>query len=284
VTRKAKTIGWLALSGVLVAVILLGGSLSGLEPQLGAPIPGTGEQVEPPRLLWDPPARAMSIPVIRGFLALVFLILLLYLSFRLLMLVDRKLVLRAAAAAALMLILLAILPRTPQDYSGGASVEDSGEVNQPAFSYRITPLGQPPQFLQWVVIGCTGLGLTFLAYRALRSEPSPTAAKDVLLKEAEQAVQSLKAGEKLENVIMRCYHEMSRSLQASQGIVRDRAMTVGEFEDLLRSQGFPAAPVHQLTDLFEKARYGDLSMGRDDEAQAIESLNAVIEFCASVSR
>jgi hypothetical protein len=281
VTRNAKAISLLLLSGVLVAVILLGGSLSSLEPQLGAPIPGGGEQAEPPRLLWDPPARAMSIPVIRGFLALVFLLLVLYLSFRLLMLVNRKLILRAAAAAALVLILLAVLPRTPGDYLGGAPVENPGGVSRPSIDYRLTPLGQPPQFLQWVVIGCASLGLIFIVYRALRTESEPAVAKEAMLKEAEQAVQSLEAGQKLESVILRCYHEMSRSLQASQGVVRDRAMTVVEFEDVLRSQGFPASPVHQLTNLFERARYGDLPMGGDDEARAITSLNAVIEFCAS---
>jgi hypothetical protein len=202
-----------------------------------------------------------------------------YVSFRFLMLVNRKLILRTAAAAALVLLLLAILPRTPQDHTGSGARDDPRNVSQPSFSYEFTPLGQPPKFLQWIVAGGAGLGLAILAYRVLRIQPRPAAAEAGIRKEAELAVQALKAGQELENVILRCYQEMSRSLQESRGIERDRAMTVGEFESLLKAQGFPSGPVQQLSDLFEKARYGNLPMHEKDEDQAIKSLDAIINFC-----
>jgi hypothetical protein len=284
VKQNAKSIRLLALSTVLIAVILLGGSLSSLDLQLGAPIPEAGEQLSSSPLIWDPPEKTMSIPVIRGLLALVFLILFMYMAFRILVLVNKKLILRAAAAAALVLILLAILPRTPQDYSGGGALDDPGAVSPPSFNYEFTPLGQPPPFLQWLVAAGAGLGLAMLAYQVLRIEPRPAVAEEGIRKEAEMAVQALKAGQKLENVILRCYQEMSRALQESQGIKRDRAMTVGEFEASLKARGFPADPVQRLSGLFEIARYGNLPMREADEDQAIKSLHAIIDFCLDGSR
>lgn len=282
--ENAKMIGLLMLSAVLIAVILLGGSLSSLELQSGAPIPEAGEAFSPSPLIWDPPEDTMSVPVIRGFLALVFLILFIYVSFRFLMLVNKKLILRAAAAAALVLILLAILPRTPQNYPGGGARDEPGVVSQPSFNYAFAPLGQPPQFLQWLVAAGAGLGLALLAYRVLRFEPRPPVFEDNIRKEAELAVQALRAGQKLENVILRCYQEMSVSLQESRGIERDRAMTVGEFKASLKARGFPTDPVQRLSGLFEMARYGDLPIRTADEDQAIKSLDAIIDFCRTGSR
>jgi hypothetical protein len=284
VEQNAQTIGLVALSAVLIAVILLGGSLSSLDLQSGAPIPDSGEQIDSSRLIWDPPEAAATVPVIRGFLALVFLILFIYVSFRFLMLVNRKLILRTAAAAALLLILLAILPRTPQEYSGSGTPYDPGAVSLPSFDYEFAPLGQPPPVLQWLVAVGAGLGLVILAYRVLRIEPPPAVAEEGIRKEAELAVRALRAGQKLENVILRCYQEMSRSLQESQGIERDRTMTVGEFEALLKAKGFPADPVQRLSGLFEIARYGDQPMRAADEDQAIKSLDAIIDFCRPGSR
>jgi hypothetical protein len=279
VKQNAKTFSLLALCAVLIAVILLGGSLSNLELQLGAPIPEAGEQVDSSRLIWDPPAQSISIPVIRGFLALVFLILFIYVCFRILTLVNRKIILQAAVAAALVLILLAILPKTPQDYSGSVNLDEPGVVSQPSSSYEFASLGEPPPFLQWLVAGGAGLGLVILAYRMLRLETHAAGAEVEIRKEAELAVQALQAGQRLENVILRCYEQMSQSLRESQGIERDHAMTVGEFGASLKARGFPADPVQRLSALFEIARYGNLSLHKKDEALAIESLSAIIEFC-----
>jgi len=280
VTRSTKNISLLALSGVLVAVVLLGGSLSGLELNTGAPVPGAGGQVNLPQSPGSTsPVPAASIPVLQGFLALIFLFLFLNFSFRLLLLANRKLILRAAVFSALALLLLVILPRTPVGQSGMIPVDDSAAVSSTSPSYRVTALGQPPQFLQWIVAGCAGLGLAILAYRALRSDPAPQGAENAVLEEAVLAVQALKAGEAPKNVILRCYLEMSQSLQENRGIKRDQVMTTGEFEHLLGVRGFPPAPVHQLTDLFEKARYGELPMSDVDEVRAIESLNEIIDFC-----
>ena len=59
------------------------------------------------------------------------------------------------------------------------------------------------------------------------------------------------------------------------------AMTVREFEVALGKRGFPRQPVHQLTSLFEFARYSREPMGLEQEADAVASLEALVEFCHS---
>jgi hypothetical protein len=105
--------------------------------------------------------------------------------------------------------------------------------------------------------------------------------EDELLQEAEEAVNALKAGADLRNVILRCYFQMTHLLQEEQGIERDHTMTVQEFERWLENLGFPSIPLIQLTSLFEKVRYGKQEMSDHDERIAIDSLNEIIQFYRS---
>jgi hypothetical protein len=82
-------------------------------------------------------------------------------------------------------------------------------------------------------------------------------------------------------VILRCYFQMTHSLQEEQGIERDYTMTVQEFERWLGNLGFPTIPLRQLTSLFEKVRYGKQQTNYTDEQIAIDSLNEIIQFCRS---
>jgi hypothetical protein len=75
--------------------------------------------------------------------------------------------------------------------------------------------------------------------------------------------------------------QMVRALQEEQRVERRYNMTVREFETWLEHEGFPIIPVHQLTRLFEKARYGTQRTMKEDEKAAVESLNEIIQFCRS---
>ena len=97
-----------------------------------------------------------------------------------------------------------------------------------------------------------------------------------------EAVAALKSGRDVANVIINCYQQMSRSLQRERGIMRDQAMTVGEFEDVLAARGFPESPVHHLTRLFEKTRYGICAINEQDETHAIESLDMIVQHCRAM--
>jgi hypothetical protein len=96
--------------------------------------------------------------------------------------------------------------------------------------------------------------------------------------EAEKAWQELIAGVGLKGVIIKCYRQMSLALEKEQGIERKEFMTTGEFEDLLEAAGFPSAPLHRLTRLFEAVRYGNWQPNPLDEQNAIDCLGAIMLF------
>ena len=150
---------------------------------------------------------------------------------------------------------------------------------------ELDPVGPPlepvPHSLIWLVWVLLGLGTILLVSVLLWWRNAPKIAKDPLVLEAEQAVQSILAGQDLRNVIIRCYRQMSQILQQEQGLTRTDAMTAREFEALLATRGVPDMPVHQLTRLFETARYGAYPAGPDEEQQAIACLNAIIQFSRS---
>ena len=82
-----------------------------------------------------------------------------------------------------------------------------------------------------------------------------------------------------QDVIIRCYAEMSQMLMVENNILRDQAMTTQEFEQELLARGFPPQPVRQLTQLFEQVRYGHQKTGESEKRAAKESLNEIIDFC-----
>jgi Domain of unknown function (DUF4129) len=55
-------------------------------------------------------------------------------------------------------------------------------------------------------------------------------------------------------------------------------MTVREFEQLLETKGLPRDPVHQLTQLFEAARYSLRQFTPADEQTAFDCLSAIVQF------
>ncbi len=139
------------------------------------------------------------------------------------------------------------------------------------------PLGSVPTGLIWLV----GLGLAAILigvglWTILR--PANRAGKDQLALQAEWALQELKKGLDLKNVIVRCYWQMGQVLQAEQGIEMETAMTVREFERLLEARGVPHLPIHQLTQLFETARYGYRATSAEDERQAVEALTSIVQY------
>jgi len=71
---------------------------------------------------------------------------------------------------------------------------------------------------------------------------------------------------------------MSAALQKEQGIELENSMTAREFERLLEAKGLPRDPVHQLTQLFEAARYSLRLFTSADEQTAFECLNAIVQF------
>jgi hypothetical protein len=281
-TNHSKYLSLLFLVGTLVAIVLLTASLSNLELQPGTPFPGgidSGNDVQAVSPL--PPTQIYFIPLLRGIFALIFIVFLIDVAARLIALVNIKRILQLVLALVILLIIIYMLPRitpVPLAYFPNGS---STITTPPTFDYPVTPLGQPPRILIQLVIMGIASGIGLLAFIVVKRWPSSKRIEDELLQEAEQALNALKAGADLRNVILRCYFQMTRSLQEEQGIERDYTMTVQEFERWLGNLGFPSIPLRQLTSLFEKVRYGKQQTNHTDEQIAIDSLNEIIQFCRS---
>jgi hypothetical protein len=140
---------------------------------------------------------------------------------------------------------------------------------------------EPPRWL--VLAASLGVALLLAAllvwggrfvWHRLYRPPDPV---ERLARQAKSALDSLRIGVDLENVVVRCYVEMARILNERRGIERQRHMTAREFETRLEEAGFPGEPVRQLTRLFEQVRYGAKALGAPEERQAIACLTAIVK-------
>ncbi len=148
----------------------------------------------------------------------------------------------------------------------------------PQVNFESPSLGPVNPNLIWLVwiglaVGMISIGVWILFWSAGRSRPD-----DPLKREAELAIHALRTGSDIRNVIVRCYLQMSQALQKEQGIKREETMTARDFERLLEARGIPHDPIHQLTGLFEGARYGHRPPGPEDERTAFECLSAIVQY------
>jgi hypothetical protein len=269
------------LIGISISLVLLSGSLSNTGLHEGAPFPGgSGSNNSiPSRPDLMPGDRYVS-PTLQELVNFILLIIVAYVSARLIPVLNIKRIAQLLLATIILLLIVNLISYLP----GSRPVNPSAplpEVTQPPPEYAVAPLGEPSQgLLQLVWIGFL-LGVGFLAARLLRRLPSPPTVKDQLSQEAESAVNAIKFGRDLRDVIMRCYLQMTRMLEEERSIERTTCMTVREFEERLESLGFPPLPVHQLSRLFEKVRYGQEAMLEQDEKTAVESLDAILQYCRS---
>jgi hypothetical protein len=266
------------LLAAAIAVVLIAAGLPRLVFKPGIPLPGLEGGLG---ALPDEPNPFIAISINTFFMAVLGLILALivvYGAYKMILGAPWKEILRASLfIVVLTLGLMAVIMALSR-------VHVTTELPQvehlpPPLRVSGPPLGPMPPFLIWLVwIFLAGvvvlLGVWLYAWRSRSSQPG-----DRLGWEAEQALLALNGGQDLGNVILRCYRQMSLVLQSEQGIEREEAMTAREFERLLEARGVPNPPVHQLTRLFEAARYGNWQPTADDEQNAAECLRAIVTYC-----
>lgn len=280
--QNTKRITLLFLVGTLVSLIMLSGSLSNLQLHAGAPFPGAGDVGSETRFFTTAsPGSANSLTLLKGVFALIFLFLMIYVAARFIALVNIKRLIRLLAVMAAMLVLIILISRIPLTPSAPRPGEISINPISPPIEYPVSPLGQPPgELILLVLIAFIVVG-GLLVFKVLGIWLKQTWMTKQILHEAESALNEIKSGENLRNVIFHCYLQMTRALQEERKIERGYSMTVREFEDWLEEKGFPIVPLHQLTRLFEKARYGAQLTMKEDEKTAVESLDEIIRFCRS---
>jgi len=202
-----------------------------------------------------------------------------------------------SATAVLLLLLLALIslmwlasidremPGPEPEPFATPTGEDESEPEPPPISFELDLEPPPPQpawvsWLSGLILAVTALGLTVAAVRCIwRRTTLDEEALAELAAEAQAALDSLRSGDLLRDVIIRCYVEMARTLSDMREIQREEAMTPREFEQRLIELELPAGPVTDLTRLFEAARYGLYTASAEDQATAVTSLEAIIVAC-----
>ena len=248
---KRKTLAFLLLAAILAALIAAALPQLELKPGISLPTPEVGVETSP---LDQVPAASISLNTyLEAVLEIVLVLVMAYVSYKLLKGVPWKEILAPAlkiAILAMVVLYIFFLLARVSIKSGSFEPEIlPSDLNIPG-----QPLGLVPQGLIWLVWIGLAVGIILLGIWFIRRPPQQTERGDPVDLEAERALQALKTGSHLNNVIVRCYVQMSQALQKEQEIELEQTMTAREFELLLGARGIPYAPVHQLTQLFEAAR------------------------------
>jgi hypothetical protein len=268
------------LAGVAILTALIAAALPRLELKPGVPVPAWANGVIGPALAGDLPGPSISISTLwKAIISLFIFVAVVYNGYRLLRSAAwtwqdiGKSILSTITPLFVAAAILFILVSSIRSTIGFISEEPPPSI----VAQSGPPLGPPPPGLIWAAglvfaAMMVGLGLWFLL------RPAGRAGSDRLTLQAEWALQALKRGLDLKNVIVRCYWEMGQVLREEQGIEMEAAMTVREFESLLVARGVPHPPVHQLTELFESVRYGRRTVSADDERRAVDCLTAIAQY------
>ena len=159
------------------------------------------------------------------------------------------------------------------------------EILPPVAGIDALPLGALPPFLIWLASAALALAILVLGYCLWRWRVRAKSDGARLgPKEVDQAVRALEMGSGPKNVIVHCYEQMSLALKQDESIDLAETMTAREFECLLNEKEIPRAPVHQLTRLFEAARYGYQPVTSGDEQVAIDCVRAIVRHMQTAGR
>ncbi len=113
----------------------------------------------------------------------------------------------------------------------------------------------------------------FIVIRKWIKRPA-TPGKQVSI-EAKKALDDIREGVDLKELIIRCYYEMTQILAKYHQLELSAYMTTRDFETFLRQAGFLTGDISRLSRLFEKARYGRKVLGKEEENEAVLCLEAI---------
>lgn len=282
-SQKRKR-GVLLVAGVaVVAIVLLSASFSDLELAPGQFLPRHKDAEVSASLPAEPVSNTLAGPL---YAVLYFLIVAL-IPFSILYLIispeARRRVLRGLGLLLWLLAFALLIRASPDFFERLQERTDQTERTTQVLLREVQFASNPPWWLVWgVTIGLALLSAVVIVWTArslwLRTR-RPENSLAQLAQEVQQALDALHAGADLQDVVLRCYFEMSRVLQEQRGLRREEAMTPREFEQSLARAGLPAEQVRQLTRLFEDVRYGAHSASHREERQADDCLTAIVAAC-----
>lgn len=273
----------IALGIVALTIFVLAASLSGVRLLPGHPFAIGGEPTESSRELSGVPPLNLT-PLWKIFMAIVLWVLFpLSIVYFLISAEARRRVLRDLVWVLATLVLVLLLMRAFTKRR-----EALEQIRPPAEGDPVVPpefILRPGEFIThppgWFVFVISALVLIVvvggLALLWRRLKDAPGEALDRLAEEAQAALDELRAGGDFRNAVLRCYHEMGRILGEERGVRRAKAMTPREFEERLEASGVRDEHVRQLTQLFERTRYGPEAPGPREEREAEACLRAIVE-------
>ncbi len=148
-------------------------------------------------------------------------------------------------------------------------------------------LPPPPEPASWVtepspwvsiIAGTGGSSLLLLAGYSLWRRYQPMGdPQQQIVQQATAAIQQLDAGQDIADTVSRCYITMVQTMERNQRIRRSEAMTPREFETHLRNAGLHSHHVHQLSQMFERVRFGDKPAGERERQYARDCLARIVE-------
>lgn len=283
--RRQWVIGG-AIGLTVLALVILAMGLSDLSFRAGKPLPSLDLFQSAPTPAASEQTATGFARLLQVFLSVVFWILLPLSIVLVIVSADaRRRLLRNLVAVASVMLLLYLILRV-LDRLDMESPDRSNAQGPPGSGAGATRSVEPPDFVShppdWIVLVVSAaifavIGL--LAWRFWQGRAADRSAdgslEDQLAHEAESALDAIRSGQDLSNVVLRCYRDMEQAVQRAHGLNRRASMTPREFERRLVSSGLDAEAVGRLTRLFERVRYGSHAIDADDEADAESCLAAI---------
>lgn len=275
-------LAFLTAAGTLAALFLLAAGLPGLKFAPGerfALPPGQG--LTPPRPIESLPPDLLRTLGLLLLAAVVVSLIVVFSSSR-----ARRQFLKSTGRMLLYLALFGLIfalysqqaELPTQEEQVTPSAPQAFEAPPPVFEEASTPVSppefEPPSLLSYLVALAVVLALGGMGYWLWRTAPKP---ETHLGEIARSALFDLKSGRAWEDVVIRCYADMSSAASQRRNLIRPQAMTPNEYASRLEQAGLPAGQVQTLTRLFEKARYSSRSSSPEEVQEAVACLTAILE-------
>lgn len=268
---------YLSLSIALIALFVLGSSISSLELEAGTLF--NRETKEELSLLLSQFGEYRGI-----FLACIAIIPILLLAFTLIQQTRYQQLPAArrnnilAVLLQLIFLVLAFLVIRRKILESENNPFNAGQLQPPEITFNgeleRLPVDIPETLAFLVGFALLGVIVVLILWLARKREKPSSPLQKIEL-EALGAISDIEDGADLRNVILRCYYEMNQAVEKQRGMKRAEGMTPREFESQLVVLGIPQEPVLQLTRLFEDVRYGEKDMGSETEDLARKCLSAI---------